>query len=113
MPGLISAVLSATGTKERLDHFAELVTVVRNDPDAGDVELEGRAGDEAAARAAVLALARISVSGQPGGEAAAAAAKAARATAGTIPVSAYSLADLVDLAGGSTSSLADVLRAGT
>src|SRR5262249_54354624 len=52
VPGLIGAVLSATGTKERLDHFAELVTDIRSDPEAGDVESEGRAADEAAARAA-------------------------------------------------------------
>src|SRR5262249_23181216 len=73
VPGLIGAVLAATGTKERLDHFAELVTDIRSDPEAGDVESEGRAADEAAARAAVLALARISVSGQHGGMAPAAA----------------------------------------
>jgi CofH/MqnC C-terminal region len=54
----------------------------------------------------------VRIAGKPASvEAAAAAVKAAHAAAGTIPVSAYSLADLLDLAGGSTSALAGVLRA--
>ena len=53
----------------------------------------------------------IRITGRPASvEAAAAAVAAARAFAGTVPVTAYSLADLLDLAGGSAASLAGVLR---
>jgi aminodeoxyfutalosine synthase len=52
----------------------------------------------------------IRVTGKPSSVASAVAAvKAARALAGSIPVSAYSLTDLLDLAGGSTASLTDLL----
>ena len=52
----------------------------------------------------------IRVTGKPSSVASAVAAvQAARALAGTIPVSAYSLADLLDLAGGTTASLTDLL----
>ena len=54
----------------------------------------------------------IRITGKPASvDAAAAAVVAARALAGTIPVTAYSLADLLDLAGGSAASVAAVLRA--
>src|SRR6188508_3144043 len=52
------------------------------------------------------AAGEIRVTGKPSSVASAVSAvKAARALAGSIPVSAYSLADLLDLAGGSTASL--------
>jgi len=54
----------------------------------------------------------IRIAGKPASiESAAAAVKAARALAGPVPVTAYSLADLLELAGGATPALAKDLRA--
>src|SRR5262245_10224582 len=58
---------------------------------------------------ASAAAGEIRVTGKPGSVATAVAAvKAARALAGAIPVTAYSLSDLLDLAGGNHSSLTDL-----
>jgi aminodeoxyfutalosine synthase len=54
----------------------------------------------------------IRIAGKPASiDAAAAAVTAARTLAGRVPVTAYSLADLLELAGGSTGALTDALRA--
>jgi aminodeoxyfutalosine synthase len=58
---------------------------------------------------AVMSAGEIRVTGKPSSVAAAiASVKAVRAIAGAIPVTAYSLADLLELAGGSTASLTDL-----
>jgi aminodeoxyfutalosine synthase len=59
---------------------------------------------------AAASAGEIRVTGTPSSVASAVASvKAARALAGATPVSAYSLADLLDLAGGSTASLTDLV----
>lgn len=62
-----------------------------------------------AALPAVRSAGEIRVAGKPSSVAAAiAGVQAARAIAGAIPVTAYSLADLLELAGGNTASLTDL-----
>jgi CofH/MqnC-like protein len=96
--------VGARGDEERRRRHGERTTFVRVFEVHGD-----------AVPAALPASAKpgeIRVTGTPVSvDAAAAAVKAARAMAGAIPTTAYSLADLLDLAGGSIAALNGVLRA--
>jgi aminodeoxyfutalosine synthase len=96
--------VGARGDEERRRRHGVRTTFVRVFEVHGDAI---PAGLPASARAG-----EIRIVGKPTSiEAAAASVKAARAMAGATPISGYSLADLLDLAGESTTSLADALRA--
>ena len=73
--------------------------------------LDVHAGAVPAALPASAQPGEVRLTGRASIDAAVASVEAALALAGAIPVSAYSLADLVELGGGSTSELAGVLRA--
>jgi len=102
--------VGARGDDERRRRHGKRTTFVR----VFEVHTDAlRPGSGQAIPSALLSSAaagEIRVTGKPSSVASAVAAvKAARALAGSIPVSAYSLADLLDLAGGSTASLTDLL----
>jgi CofH/MqnC-like protein len=98
-PNLIA--VGVRGDEERRRRHGAKTTFVR--------VLEVHADAVPANLPSAASVGEIRVMGKPASVAAAiAAVKAARALAGPIPVSAFSLADLADLAGGSTAALTDL-----
>jgi aminodeoxyfutalosine synthase len=104
--------VGARGDEERRRRHGVRTTFVRV------LEVHGDALRQDSGQAVPAALppsakpGEIRIAGKPASiEAAAAAVKAARALAGPVPVTAYSLADLLELAGGSIAALANDLRA--
>ena len=101
-PDLIT--VGALGDDERRHRHGVRTTFVR--------VIEVHAGAVPAALPASARPGEVRIVGKPASvEAAAASVTAARAMAGAIPVTAFSLADLNELGGGSASGLAGVLRA--
>jgi CofH/MqnC-like protein len=101
--------VGARGDDERRRRHGKRTTFVRVFEVHADALRPG-SGQAVSALPGPASPGEIRVTGRPPSVAAAVAAvKAARALAGPIPVSAYSLADLLDLAGGSTGSLTEFL----
>jgi aminodeoxyfutalosine synthase len=101
--------VGARGDDERRRRHGRRTTFVRVFEVHTDALRLG-SGQAVSALPASASAGEIRVIGKPSSVASAVAAvKAARALAGAIPVSAYSLADLLDLAGGSAASLTDLL----
>lgn len=93
--------VGARGDEERRRRHGAKTTFVR--------VFEIHTGAVPAALPAAASAGEVRLTGMPASVAAAVASvKAARALAGPIPVSGYSLADLLDLAGGNTASLTDL-----
>jgi aminodeoxyfutalosine synthase len=109
-PNLIT--VGARGDEERRRRHGARTTFVRVFEVHGDVLRQGSGQAVPAVLPASAAPGEIRITGRPASMASAVAAvTAARAFAGAVPVTGYSLADLLDLAGGSTSALTAELRA--
>ena len=103
--------VGARGDEERRRRHGERTTFVRVFEVHGDALRQGSGQAVPAALPASAKPGEIRIAGKPASiDAAAAAVKAARALAGSIPLTGYSLADLLDVAGGSIAALADALR---
>jgi aminodeoxyfutalosine synthase len=104
--------VGARGDEERRRRHGDRTTFVRVFEVHGDALRQGSGQAVPAALPASARPGEIRITGKPASiDAAAAAVRAARAMAGAIPTTAYSLADLFDLAGGSIGGLDEVLRA--
>jgi aminodeoxyfutalosine synthase len=104
--------VGARGDEERRRRHGDRTTFVRVFEVHGDVLRQGSGQAIPAAFPASAKPGEVRITGRPASiDAAAASVRAARAMAGVIPVTGYSLADLFELAGGTTAALADALRA--